>query len=278
MLSYQHRYHAGNFADVHKHLVLTLALQGLARKPAPFSMIDTHAGEGLYDLASKEAARHQEFRDGIEKVLAVPDPPPAIRPYLDQVRAANPAGGLCFYPGSPDLALAFCRSDDDVVLVEMHPQALSELENRYARERRVHIHRRDGFEALAALVPPRTRRGVALIDPAYEQKSDYEAVVRAIERAHARWSTGLYLVWYPLLPAGRHDALFAGLKATGIRKIMRSEWLHRPPAEDRGLYGSGILAINPLWKMDEAIREAGAWMEQIEFGTGPATLGWLVPE
>jgi len=278
MLSYQHRYHAGNFADLHKHLVLTLALQGLARKATPFTVIDTHAGEGLYDLTSEEAARHGEFRDGIEAVLAAPDPPLEVIPYLDRVRAANPGGGFRFYPGSPDLALAFCRPDDELILAELHPQALAEIEKRYRRERRVHIHRRDGFEALPALVPPRTRRGLALIDPVYEQKSDYEAVVRTIERAHARWSTGLYLVWYPLLPAGRHDALLARLKASGIRKILRSEWLHRPPAEDRGLYGSGILAINPLWKMEEAIREVGAWLERIHFGAGPAILDWLVPE
>jgi 23S rRNA (adenine2030-N6)-methyltransferase len=278
MLSYQHRYHAGNFADVHKHLVLTLALQGLARKPAPFSVIDSHAGEGLYDLTSPEAVRNAEYRDGIETLLDAPDPPPLVRIYLECVRAENAEGPLRFYPGSPRIAERLSRPGDEIALAELHPQALAELHRTFRRASRVHIHKRDGFEAITALTPPATKRGLVVIDPAYEQKSDYDAVIRTIEQAYRRWSIGGYLLWYPLLPQGRHEALLQTLKDCGIKKILRSEWVHKPPTAERGLYGSGIAWINPVWSAEDELRVIGDWLVRIEFGTGPAILDWLAGE
>ena len=278
MLSYQHRYHAGNFADVHKHLVLTLALQGLAGKPAPFTVIDSHAGEGLYDLTSPEAARNQEYRDGVESLLRAPDPPPLVRAYLDCVRAQNTPGCLQYYPGSPKFATAFTRPGDEMVLAELHPQALAALKKTFRRAPHVHIHKRDGFEAIPALVPPATKRGLVVMDPAYEEKSDYETVVRTIERAYARWSTGGYLVWYPLLPERRHEALVRALRDCGIKKILRSEWHHKLPEAERGLYGSGVIWINPTWKAEDELRALGDWLLRVKFGTGPAILDWLAGE
>ena len=278
MLSYQHRYHAGNFADVHKHLILTAVLQSLLRKPAPIAVIDTHAGEGLYDLTSDEAARNREFEDGIERLLETPDPPETVRIYLDCVRAENPAGTLERYPGSPRIAEHLTRPGDDIILAELHPQAIALLGRTFAKSPRVHVHRRDGFEGLSALVPPAQKRGIVLIDPAYEKKSDYRATVQTIERARKRWSTGVYIVWYPLLPAGRHEDLLSAFNESGIRKILRSEWHHRPSGGERGLYGSGMILINPPWKVDDEIRAVTDWLLDTGFGTGPAVLDWLAPE
>ena len=183
MLSYQHRYHAGNFADVHKHLILTIVLKSLTRKPSPLAIVDTHAGEGLYDFMSEEAARIQEFKEGVEKLFQAPAPPEIVQIYLDLVRVENPGGELRHYPGSPRLAEQLTRPGDEIILAELHPQALSALRKTFRRSDRVHIHKRDGFEALTALVPPKQKRGIVLIDPAYEEKSDYERSVQAIERA-----------------------------------------------------------------------------------------------
>jgi len=278
MLSYQHRYHAGNFADVHKHLALTVVLESLTRKPSPLAVIDTHAGEGLYDLMSEEAARIQEFKDGIEKLMRAPAPPDIVRTYLDCVRSENPDAGLRLYPGSPRLAERLTRPGDEIILAELHPQALAALRRTFRRSDRVHIHKRDGFEALAALVPPKQKRGIVLIDPAYEEKTDYKRAVQTIERAYRRWSTGTYLLWYPVLPAGQHEELLFTLKQSGIAKILRSEWHHRPAGIERGLYGSGMAIVNPPWKADETIRSITDWLLDIEFGTGPAILNWLVGE
>lgn len=278
MLSYQHRYHAGNFADVHKHLILTVVLESLTRKPSPLAVIDTHAGEGLYDLMSEEAAKIQEFRDGIEKLLPGHAPPEIVQIYLDCVRAENPDGGLRQYPGSPRLAERLTRPGDEIILAELHPQALTALRRTFRRSDRVHIHKRDGFEALAALVPPKQKRGIVLIDPAYEEKADYERAVQAIERAWRRWPAGGYLLWYPLLPAGKHEDLLSALKQSGIAKILRSEWHHRPAGAGRGLYGSGMALVNPPWKTDEAIRSITDWFLEIDFGVGPAVLDWLAGE
>lgn len=260
MLSYLHRYHAGNFADVHKHLLLTRVLAALLRKPAPLCVIDTHAAEGVYDLAAAEAARSGEAAEGVARVLGLADPPALAADYL--AADADPHA----YPGSPMLARRMLREGDRLVLVELHPQAHAALKRTMKGDPRIHLHRRDALEALVALVPPAEKRGLAVIDPAYEVKTEYQSVPAAVAKAFARWRGGVYFVWYPLLPEARHLDLLSALETAGYPEVVVSEWLRRDPAEGRGLYGSGVAVVNPPFRFAEEAAELGAWLEAAGFG------------
>ncbi|MBN1239208.1 MAG: 23S rRNA (adenine(2030)-N(6))-methyltransferase RlmJ, partial [Gammaproteobacteria bacterium] len=200
MLSYQHDYHAGNHADVLKHVALTLTIGALQRKPKPIRVIDTHAGSGAYDLTGTLARRHREYDDGIARVLGAAAPlPPEIAPYVETVRRMNPDGELRRYPGSPQIARSLLRPQDHLELFELHPQASRALGELFKGDRQAHLHRRDAFEGLVAVLPPPERRGLVLIDPAYETEREFASVLRVLEDAVRRWPGGVYAVWYPLL-------------------------------------------------------------------------------
>lgn len=260
MLSYLHRYHAGNFADVHKHLLLSRVLCALGRKEAPFCVIDTHAGEGIYDLATAEAIKGGEAADGVVRFLALADPPPLAADY----REALSDGAT--YPGSPALARRAMRADDRLLAVELHPAAHAALRRAMRGDERVHVHRRDALEALVALVPPPEKRGLAVIDPAYEVKDEYRTVPAAVAKAHARWRGGVYFIWYPLLPDARHEILLQALQAAGFAELVVSEWHRRAPDSGRGLYGSGVAVVNPPFRFADEAAELGAWLETAGFG------------
>lgn len=262
MLSYLHRYHAGNFADVHKQLLLTRVLAAMLRKPAPLCVIDTHAAEGVYDLAAAEAAQSGEAADGVARLLGLADPPALAAEYL----AAAAAADRHAYPGSPMLARRMLRECDRLVLVELHPQAHAALKRAMKGDPRIHLHRRDALEALVALVPPAEKRGIAVIDPAYEVKTEYQSVPAAVAKAFARWRCGVYFIWYPLLPEARHLDLLGGLEAAGYPEVVVSEWLRRDPAEGRGLYGSVVAVVNPPFRFAEEATELGNWLEAAGFG------------
>jgi 23S rRNA (adenine2030-N6)-methyltransferase len=198
LLSYQHGYHAGNAADVHKHLTLVLLLQKLRAKDAAFCFVDAHAGRGLYDLDSEAARKTGEAAHGILKLVAATDPPASVCDYLDLVAGHNRPGSHRFYPGSALLAQALLREQDRALLLELHPQEVLALKEAMARDRRVSVHKRDCFEGLPALLPPRIRRGLVLLDPSYEIRSEYETVIDLLEQSLSRWSNGIYLLWYPL--------------------------------------------------------------------------------
>lgn len=272
MLSYQHRYHAGGFADVHKHLFLVALIGALKRKEAGFAVIDAHAGEGRYDLASAEALKIGEAAGGIQRLYGIETGPATAAEYLACVRAENGDGRLSLYPGSPALALRLTRPQDELILIEKHPQAVSRLRRALGGSPRVHIHDRDALEGLVGLVPPRLRRGLALVDPSYEDKDEYRQVAEAVIKAHRRWPQGISLVWYPLLPAGRHRALIETAAAARLPKTWSSEWLQRPQAEGPGLYGSGLLVVNAPWGFAEGARALAAWIGGLGFGWGPFLL------
>ncbi|WP_337995830.1 23S rRNA (adenine(2030)-N(6))-methyltransferase RlmJ [Oleispirillum naphthae] len=263
MLSYLHRYHAGNFADVHKHLLLTRVLLALGRKASPYCVIDTHAGEGIYDLASAESLAAGEAAEGVARFRALPGAPDAAAAY------AALAADAAAYPGSPEIARRLMRQNDRLLAVELHPQAFAALKRAMRGDARVHLHRRDALEALVALVPPPEKRGVVVIDPAYEVKDEYRSVPAAVAKAFARWRAGVFLVWYPLLPEGRHEALVAALAGAGFPELLISEWHRRAPEGGRGLYGSGVAVVNPPWKLKEEAEEIGAWLETAGFGGRP---------
>ncbi len=260
MLSYLHRYHAGNFADVHKHLLQSRVLCALNRKPAPYCVIDTHAGEGVYDLAAEEAVKGGEAADGVTRFLGLAGAPPLAQPYREAL------GEGTTYPGSPALTRRLMRETDRLVAVELHPATHEKLRAAMRGDERVHLHRRDALEALVALAPPPEKRGLAVIDPAYEVKDEYRTVPAAVAKAHARWRGGVYFIWYPLLPEMRHEILLDALEAAGFAEMVVSEWHRRAPDSGRGLYGSGVVVVNPPFRFAEEAAELGAWLEAAGFG------------
>jgi len=235
MLSYQHAYHAGGAADLHKHAVLAELLARLTRKPRAISYVETHAGRGLYDLAGPEAARTGEAALGIERIE--PDPAPPFGQALAATRAAH---GARAYPGSPLVARALLRPGDGLHLMELHPGEHAALVAALAGPSAA-IHRRDGFEGVLALAPLRPRRGLVLVDPSYEIKTEYTATAAFARALIAKWPEAVVLIWYPLLPAGRHALLKDGLSA--LPHLVDEVAFAPPPA--RGMTGSGLALVNP---------------------------------
>jgi 23S rRNA (adenine2030-N6)-methyltransferase len=234
LLSYQHAYHAGGPADLHKHIVIAELLAQLTRKPRGITYAETHAGRGLYDLAAPEAAKTGEAAAGIARLA--PDPATAFGRALAAVRAAH---GPAAYPGSPLIARTLTRPQDRLLLAELHPAEHAALRAGLAGPG-VAIHRRDGFEALLALAPPSPRRGLVLVDPSYEVKSDYAATAGLVRRLVAKWPEATVLVWYPILPAARHAELRAGLGP--LAPLVDEAGFAAPPA--RGMTGSGLALVN----------------------------------
>lgn len=254
MLSYQHSYHAGNFADVHKHLALLLLLRCLQRKESPLCYIDSHAGRGLYDLAGVEARKTCDAETGILRLLGVTDAPEAVRDYLDLVASFNRDASLRFYPGSAALAQAVLREQDRAILLELHRQEYAVLRDLMIGDRRIATHARDCYEGLPALLPPAIRRGVVLIDPSYEVKSEYEDIVKLLDRAIRRWPNGVYALWYPILASSAHERLLDALGERTFPKMLSSEICISGKAE--GLEGSGLIIINTPWQFDERLADA----------------------
>jgi len=277
MLGYRHAFHAGNFADVLKHAVFVFVLGHAGRKAKPLYVLDTHAGAGAYDLSSPQALRTGEHRAGIGRLMAAGPAPPLAASYLDLVRAANPGGRLLAYPGSPALARAMLRPQDRLELAELHPSDHAALAARFAAVPRTRVVRGDGLELLLARMPPPERRGVVLIDPSYELESDHAAVVRALARAHRRFATGVYLLWYPVIERARVEALLAALRAAAIPAIYRLELCLLPDTPGRGMTGSGLLVVNPPWILPDEAARALPWLADRLRAEGPCRAGWLAP-
>lgn len=259
MLGYQHGYHAGNFADVLKHAVLTLVLETLGRKDAPLCYLDTHAGRGIYDLEAPEARKTREYQTGIGRLWHRSDAPPELSPWLEVVRALNPDGVLRRYPGSPELARRLLRPHDRLALAELHPAEYTALRTALGGDRRVGIHRRDGYEALPALVPPRERRGLVLVDPSYERADEPRLVTAALAKALARWPTGVYALWYPHVATLAAPSLQRALAQAGTGRLLRVELDIAAPSP-LGMYGSGLLLVNPPWRLHDALARVLPWL------------------
>ncbi len=255
MLSYRHEFHAGSHADVFKHVVLCELLRYLTEKPKPLWYVDTHAGAGQYELGRRPVSG-AEAATGIFRLWGVPDLPPAVQHYLGLVAAANPAGELRRYPGSPWLAAAMLRKEDRLWLSELHPaDHATLLEVLGQRDRRARIEQRDGLAWLRVLLPPVPRRGLVLIDPSFEVKKEYRDVVAAIEDARRRFESGVYAVWYPLLRL-RAAAEFPA----ALERVAGASWLHARfwvchPTET-GLYGSGMFVVNPPYTLAATLGSA----------------------
>ena len=254
-MNYRHAFHAGNFADVIKHIVLVRILTYLQDKPAAFRVIDTHAGAGVYDLAGEEASRGGEWLTGIARLMQArlsETVAPLVAPYLDIVRAFNPQRGLEAYPGSPLIARALLRPQDRLVACELEPIARKHLIGALRRDTQARVVDLDGWVALPAFVPPKERRGLVLIDPPFEQKDEFARLANGFAEAFAKWPTGSYLLWYPAKSRRATDDLARRVAATtggGADKYLRLEFSVAPQTTDGPLTSAGLLIVNPPWTL-----------------------------
>jgi 23S rRNA (adenine2030-N6)-methyltransferase len=281
-MNYRHAFHAGGFADVVKHFVLARILVHLTTKPAAFRVIDTHAGAALYDLHGREASRTREWREGIGRIHGA-KPEPRLRdllaPYLTAIAAFNRGKGLSTYPGSPLLACALMRAQDRLTACEFEPGAARALAAALRAERRAKVVAIDGWTALTAYVPPKERRGLVLVDPAFEEPHEFARLGEKFAAAHRKWPTGIYLVWYPIKDRAEPNAFARRLAKLGIRKILRAELeLAKPAATDR-LNGCGLVIVNPPWTLEGELAIVLPWLAAtLGDGKGRFRLDWLAGE
>lgn len=285
-MNYQHAFHAGNFADVHKHIVLTRIIDYLRQKPAAFRVIDTHAGAGRYDLLGIKAARSNEWRNGIGRLVAMPRSGAAasdatqalLAPYLDIVAALNPGGVLRTYPGSPLIAKALLRRQDRLIACELQPGAAASLKRALHGEPRAKVLTINGWMALAANIPPKERRGLVLIDPPYEETVEFARLGEAFAQAHRKWPSGVYMLWYPIKTPEAPDALARRLRRLGAPNILRCEFSIAPPRADAPLAGSGLIIVNPPFPLEAELRIILGMLTRLLAVDGSYRLDWLARE
>jgi 23S rRNA (adenine2030-N6)-methyltransferase len=261
-MNYRHAFHAGGFADVIKHIVLVRILTYLQDKQAPFRVIDTHAGAGLYDLTGDEARRGGEWLTGIARLMQArfsETTLPLVAPYLDIVRAFNPKADLKAYPGSPLIARALLRPQDRMTACEVDAKARKRLIDALRRDTQARVVDLDGWTALPAFVPPKERRGLVLIDPPYEQKDEFERMADGFAQAFAKWPSGSYLLWYPVKSRRATDSLarhVAQVVGAGSPpgKCLRLEFSVAPQTAEAGLISAGLLIVNPPWTLAGELR------------------------
>jgi 23S rRNA (adenine2030-N6)-methyltransferase len=254
-VNYRHGFHAGNFADVFKHVLLTRILLYLARKDTPFRVIDTHAGEGEYDLTSEEAVRGGEWQDGIGRLGDLSDIDERARellqPYLDIAGPLDAEGRSALYPGSPRIIAALMRPQDRATFCELHPQAFAELRANFRRDERIACLHLDGYIGLNAGIPPKERRGLVLIDPPFERANEFDLVWDALRSAHAKWPSGIYALWYPVKDARVVADLFRQIAQSGVRRVLRLELAVDQSVPGGKLARTGLILINPPYVLDE---------------------------
>ncbi|EIF5160503.1 TPA: 23S rRNA (adenine(2030)-N(6))-methyltransferase RlmJ [Vibrio cholerae] len=279
MLSYRHSFHAGNHADVLKHIVQSLILNSLQQKEKPFVYHDTHSGVGRYDLTHEWSEKTGEYKQGIARIWQQDNIPAELDSYLDAIRQLNQGETLRYYPGSPRVARAHLREQDRMVLTELHPSDYPLLVQEFHRDRQVSIYKEDGFARLKASLPPQERRGLVLIDPPYELAKEYRDVVRAIAQSYKRWATGIYAIWYPVVNRCDIDDMLEGLQGLEIRKILQIELGVAPDTNERGMTASGMIVINPPWTLESQMQTILPFLKQaIAPATGHYKVEWVVPE
>jgi 23S rRNA (adenine2030-N6)-methyltransferase len=280
MLAYRHLFHAGNFADVFKHVLLTRLLLALVRKEKPLCYLDTHAGTGLYDLTHPWARKNAEFGDGIARVWTRSDAPAGLAPYLAAVRAANPGGSLRAYPGSPQIACGLLRATDRAVLCELNKDDCAQLKALFASDARVGVHLIDGYLALKAFLPPAERRGLVLVDSSFDQAGEFVRLVEGLGVGHTRWDTGMFALWYPLIEPPVMHAFERRVVGTGIRKILQLELSVLTDRWTASLRGSGLLVVNPPFGFEHEAKPLLEWLwgALAREGEGGVRVRWLVPE
>jgi len=276
MLSYRHAYHAGNHADVLKHVVLLALLAKLAAKDKPLRYIETHAGAGGYDLRAPAARKNREYLGGIGKIWNASGAPAPVARLVERVRIYNEGETtIDRYPGSPWLAREMLRATDSVYLFELHPAEHRALEHALGADRRVTVLRTNGLEGCIGLVPPPERRALVLIDPSYETKDEHSQVIDALQKAHRRFATGTYAIWYPVLDRRWVERFERAVRGVGGSAIDVYELCVKPDGGGNGLTGSGMLVMNPPWRMRDELELALPWLARAlaEDGTGRYRIG-----
>jgi 23S rRNA (adenine2030-N6)-methyltransferase len=283
-MNYRHAYHAGNFADVLKHVVLIMLIEHLKKKSTPFFYLDTHAGRGIYDLSEAQAQRSGEYKGGIGRVLEAPvaSLPEEVAAYATLVRASAGKGhsAITAYPGSPHVVERLRRAGDRLVLVELQPKEAAALRVAVGRGRRISVIEGDGYTTLKAQLPPREHRGLVLIDPPYESDAEFDLVLTALELGRERWPTGTYCVWYPLTDRAGPLRFRRDLAHSGLRKVLDLQLSVLPPDAQIALPGAGLVIVNPPWLLDERMRTLLPALHRLlsPDGQGGWNVGWLVPE
>ena len=277
-MNYRHAFHAGNFADVFKHVLLSRILVHLARKPAPFRYVDTHSGIGLYDLDGSEARRSGEWRLGIGQLDAEAGSEAVrelLKPYLDVLGPRDAAGRPSLYPGSPLIALALSRPQDRLTFCELHPEGAARLREVAARGRRAKVVEIDGYVGLKAYVPPPERRGLVLIDPPFEARTEFVAMLEALVAAHRKWPTGIYALWYPLKEPEAVARFTTGLMASGVPRVAQVELKVVPSLWGEGeLAGCGMVLVNPPFGLEEEMAMVMPFLAEALRRQEPASWQW----
>jgi 23S rRNA (adenine2030-N6)-methyltransferase len=256
VLSYRHAFHAGNFADVLKHSVLTLVLEYMTRKDKGFYYIDSHSGAGMYQLSDEYAQKTGEYKDGIAKLIENDDLPEALQPYIDLVKNLNQeTGELILYPGSPGIARQFTRRQDSAHLFELHPTDIEHLKAYSQRWNKSHVKQSDGYQGVLGLVPPPNRRGVVLIDPPYELKEDYLKAVRTVVNAYKKFATGTYILWYPVVKRELVEQMQSAFTKSEVRNLTQVEYCQDADTEEYGMTGTGLFIVNPPWQLTSQLDE-----------------------
>lgn len=261
MLRYRHIYHAGNFADVVKHVVLVALLKAITRNSPACYFHDSHAGAGVYDLESSDARHSQESDAGIGRLWQQPDPPALIQDYLGVVRKHNP--GMMrprFYPGSPAIAQSLLRQHDRLLLTDSHVNAHERLKQQFYKDRRITAHQQDAYQGLAVFLPPAETHGLVLVDPPYECNEEYEQVVTGVNSAYARWPQGIYAIWYPIMSRGLQDDFLDACVTSGMSRQLHVAFRIAAFASQARFVGCGLVLINPPRQLELTIANGLQWL------------------
>ena len=279
-MNYRHIFHAGNFADVFKHIVLSLLFKALKRKDKAFCYLDTHAGSGIYNLYSEAAQKTQEFNNGIGRIMGLTDIPPLITEYVSIIRELNTQNNLQFYPGSPLIAQALLREQDKMILCELHQTTVDQLKQNLWRDKRVAIHHQDGYQSLKAFLPPKEKRGLVLIDPPFERNDEYENIIKLLKQALQRWENGIYVIWYPIKDKNNVKRFLYHLKNLTVKNLLNTELQVYPEDIILRLTGCGIAIINAPWQLDKQIHALMPWLTKILAIEGPGSwhMEWLIED
>ncbi|MEX6501427.1 23S rRNA (adenine(2030)-N(6))-methyltransferase RlmJ [Pseudomonas zhanjiangensis] len=278
-MNYRHAFHAGNHADVLKHLVLSRLIALLSRKEAPFAYLDSHAGVGLYDLAGDQASRTGEWQQGIARLWQAKDVPDQLVDYLEVVRAMNPDGVLRHYPGSPELARLLSREQDRLQLNEKHPEDGRLLKENMAGDRRVAVHLGEGWHVPRALLPTREKRVLLLIDPPFEKADELERCVQSLNEAIGRMRQAIVAIWYPIKGLDQLRRFYRDLEQSAAPKLLRVELYVQATDDAQRLNGSGLVISNPPWGLEDELRQLLPWLaERLAQGESGWRLDWLIAE
>ncbi|ERH52958.1 23S rRNA (adenine(2030)-N(6))-methyltransferase RlmJ [Pseudomonas sp. MDMC216] len=278
-MNYRHAFHAGNHADVLKHLVLTRLISLLSKKEAPFAYLDSHAGLGLYDLHGDAASRTGEYLEGIARLWQAEHLPDAVEAYLEVVRAMNPDGELRYYPGSPELARLLSREQDRLQLNEKHPEDGRLLKDNMRGDRRVAVHLGEGWLVPRALMPTREKRVLLLIDPPFEKADELQRCVEALNEAHGRMRQAIVAIWYPIKDERQLARFYRDLQKSAAPKLLRTELYVHAPDDATRLSGSGLVISNPPWGLEDELKQLLPWLADVlGQSQGGWRLDWLIEE